>query len=252
LHLAPAEVLYAPNSVCTSVRTRDPDAALAIAANEGVAVDSKILMNANVERNGKHVGNVQRVMIDPATGRIDHVDILMTEGQQRTIAVPWSGVRLFQDNGGNMTMSLTSRAAGEAPPSASPITSAPSPTNDIAAGRRLKDRGYYSGPVDGAMGPKTAAALRAYQRDHGLSVTGRLDSQTASTLVNETSTAAVRPAQVDIRTAQRQLKKHEYYSGPVDGVLGPATENALRAYQRDRGLKATGRLDSPTVRSLTA
>ena len=84
-------------------------------------------MNAKVERNGKHVGNVQRVMVDPATGRIDHVDILMTEGQQRTIAVPWSGVKLFQDNGGNMTMSLTSRAAGEASPSASPITSAPSP-----------------------------------------------------------------------------------------------------------------------------
>ena len=62
--------------------------ALAIAANEGVAVDTKILMNANVERNGKHVGNDQRVMIDPATGRIDHVDILMTEGQQRTIACP--------------------------------------------------------------------------------------------------------------------------------------------------------------------
>jgi peptidoglycan hydrolase-like protein with peptidoglycan-binding domain len=35
-------------------------------------------------------------------------------------------------------------------------------------------------------------------------------------------------------------------------VIGPATEGALRAYQRDRGLKVTGRLDSPTVRSLTA
>ena len=79
------------------------------------------------------------------------------------------------------------------------------------------------------MGPKTAAALRAYQRDHGLSVTGRLDSQTASTLVNETSTAAVSPAQVDIRTAQRQLKKYEYYSGPsstVCSALPPRTRFA--------------------------
>ena len=57
---------------------------------------------------------------------------------------------------------------------------------------------------------------------------------------------------VDVRTAQRQLKERGYYAGPVDGVIGPATENALRAYQRDRGLKVTGRLDSPTVRSLTA
>lgn len=227
--------------------------ALAVAANEAVAIDTKVLMNAKVERNGKHVGNVQRVMVDPATGRINHVDILMTEGQQRTIAVPWSGVKLFQDNGGNMTVSLTSRAAGEASPSAGPITSAPSPAlmNDVAAAQqRLKDRGYYAGPVDGAMGPRTTAALRAYQRDHGLSVTGRLDSQTASALVSEPSMTAASAA--DIRTAQRQLKDRGYYAGPVDGVLGAATENALRAYQRDRGLTVTGRLDSPTVRSLTA
>ena len=229
--------------------------ALAVAANEAVAIDTKALMNAKVERNGKHVGNVQRVMVDPATGRIDHVDIVMTEGQQRTIAVPWSGVKLFQDNGGNMTVSLTSRAASEASPSASPPTSTSlTSTNDVAAAQqRLKDRGYYSGPVDGVMGPRTAAALRAYQRDHGLSATGRLDSQTASVLGNETSlTAAASAPTVDVRTAQRQLKGRGYYAGPIDGVLGPATENALRAYQRDRGLTVTGRLDSPTVRSLTA
>src|SRR5262245_39058215 len=224
---------------------------IAIAANDSVAVDSKILMNAKVERSGKHVGDVQRVMIDPATGRIDHVDIVMTEGQQRTIAVPWSGVKLFQDNAGNMTVSLTSRAAGEASPSASLATSVVSPTGDVAAAQpRLKERGYYAGPVDAAMGPRTAAALSAYQGDRGLRATGQLDSQTASAL-SETTTAATMPA-VDVRTAQRQLKERGYYAGPVDGVIGPATENALRAYQRDRGLKVTGRLDSPTVRSLTA
>jgi peptidoglycan hydrolase-like protein with peptidoglycan-binding domain len=57
---------------------------------------------------------------------------------------------------------------------------------------------------------------------------------------------------MDIRTAQRELKGRGYYSGPVDGVIGAATESALRAYQRDRGLKVTGRLDSPTVRGLTS
>src|SRR5262245_14646809 len=217
---------------------------IAIAANDSVAVDSKILMNAKVERSGKHVGDVQRVMIDPATGRIDHVDIVMSEGQQRTIAVPWNGVKLFQDNAGNMTVSLSSRAAGEASPSASPATAVPGPTGDIAAAQqRLKDRGYYTGPVDGVIGPRTAAALRAYQRDRGLRATGQLDSQTASAL-NETTNATTMTPAVDVRTAQRQLKERGYYTGPVDGVVGPATESALRAYQRDRGLKVTGRLDS--------
>ena len=139
--------------------------AIAVAANESVAVDTKVLMNAKVERNGKHVGDVQRVMIDPATGRIDHVDILMTEGQQRTVAVPWNGVKLFQDNAGNLTMSLTSRAASEASPSASPAASAPSPTGDIAAGPAAaqgswllhRSRRRRDGPEDGRRRPRLSA-----------------------------------------------------------------------------------------------
>ena len=228
--------------------------AVAMAANQAVAVDTKVLTNAKVERNGKHVGTVQRVMVDPTSGRILHLDIVMTEGQQRTIAVPWSGVKLFQDNSGNMAVALTSRAAGEASPSASPSTSAsaPKPAKDLVlAQQRLKQGGYYSGPVDGVIGPDTAAALRAYQRDQRLSVTGNLDSPTVRALNSETGSTAARTPAMDIRSAQRELKDRGYYSGPVDGVIGAATESALRAYQRDRGLKVTGRLDAPTVRSLT-
>jgi hypothetical protein len=63
---------------------------------QSIPADTKVLTNAKVERNGKHVGTVPRVMVDPTSGRITHVGILMTEGQQRPIAVPWSGVRLFR------------------------------------------------------------------------------------------------------------------------------------------------------------
>jgi hypothetical protein len=228
--------------------------ALASAAGDVVAVDSKVLANAKVERNGKQVGTVQRVMVNPTSGRIEHVDILMNEGQQRVIAVPWSGLRVFQDNSGNMTLSLTSRAASEASPSASPSTSASTPAASInvaSAQQRLKDDGYYSGAVDGVPGPNTVAALRAYQRDHRLSVTGRLDSPTVRSLLSETRTASAPTPPVDVRTAQRELRERGFYSGPIDGVLGTATEAALRAYQRDRGLTVTGRLDPPTIRSLS-
>ena len=53
-------------------------------------------------------------------------------------------------------------------------------------------------------------------------------------------------------SAQQRLKDRGYYQGPVDDVIGVGTEAALRAYQRDRGLRVTGRLDTPTVRSLTS
>ena len=119
--------------------------------------------------------------------------------------------------------------------------------NDIATAQlRLKDFGYYSGPVDGVLGPITVAALRAYQRDQRLTVTGRLDPPTARVLITDASPA---PA-ADVQRAQRQLKERGYYSGAIDGVMGPATQAALRAYQRDRGLSVTGRLDSQTVQTL--
>jgi len=46
----------------------------------------------------------------------------------------------------------------------------------------LKDQGYYEGDADGVMNPRTSAALRSYQREHNLQVTGDLDPQTATKL----------------------------------------------------------------------
>jgi hypothetical protein len=42
--------------------------------------------------------------------------------------------------------------------------------------RALKRRGYYYGAIDGDIGSGSRAAIRAYQRDHGLAITGRIDS----------------------------------------------------------------------------
>ncbi len=42
--------------------------------------------------------------------------------------------------------------------------------------------GYYPGPLDGAFGPMTRRAIRNYQFDYGLPVTGRLDYRHSSKL----------------------------------------------------------------------
>ncbi|MEX2220676.1 MAG: peptidoglycan-binding domain-containing protein [Candidatus Rokuibacteriota bacterium] len=46
----------------------------------------------------------------------------------------------------------------------------------------LMKRGYNTGPTDAAMGPRTAEALRSFQRRQGLHVTGRPDSATVAAL----------------------------------------------------------------------
>jgi peptidoglycan hydrolase-like protein with peptidoglycan-binding domain len=46
----------------------------------------------------------------------------------------------------------------------------------------LKDRGYFHGPADGRKGPRTRTALRNFQRDESLAVTGSLDQATLDRL----------------------------------------------------------------------
>ncbi len=64
-----------------------------------------------------------------------------------------------------------------------PIASADSPKEDAKTVQKsLKDKGLYSGPIDGRLGPRSRAAISEYQKSENLPVTGRLDSETAGKL----------------------------------------------------------------------
>ena len=49
---------------------------------------------------------------------------------------------------------------------------------------------------------------------------------------------------------QSQLQRDGYYDGPVDGVLGPMTREAIAAFQADHGLAVTSVIDQPTLATL--
>jgi hypothetical protein len=49
---------------------------------------------------------------------------------------------------------------------------------------------------------------------------------------------------------QRALAARGYYYGPIDGILGPATRNAIQRYQINRGLAVTAAIDEPTLATL--
>jgi len=46
----------------------------------------------------------------------------------------------------------------------------------------LARNGYYNGPVDGSIGPMSRRSIAAYQQDHGLAVTGNINSGLLSSL----------------------------------------------------------------------
>jgi peptidoglycan hydrolase-like protein with peptidoglycan-binding domain len=54
----------------------------------------------------------------------------------------------------------------------------------------LRAQGHDPGRIDGVMGPQTSAALKAYQKQHGLTTTGRLDDATLAKLGQSENAAA--------------------------------------------------------------
>jgi peptidoglycan hydrolase-like protein with peptidoglycan-binding domain len=57
------------------------------------------------------------------------------------------------------------------------------------AQQALTDKGFNPGPIDGKMGPKTKAAITAFQTKESLKVTGRLDKETKDKLMTASATS---------------------------------------------------------------
>ena len=102
--------------------------------------------------------------------------------------------------------------------------------------------------ADGIYGADTAAAVRWFQRKHGLSADGIVGPATYRSLRRaEPMPKFVRQLLVkrpplkgrDVTGVQRVLRRAGYRI-PIDGRFGPATETALMRFQRKHGLRADG------------
>jgi peptidoglycan hydrolase-like protein with peptidoglycan-binding domain len=62
--------------------------------------------------------------------------------------------------------------------------------------------------------------------------------------------AAARAAAAYVKALQQDLTTAGYYTGPVDGLYGPATVAAVKALQKDAGLPQTGVVDQATELAL--
>lgn len=123
----------------------------------------------------------------------------------------------------------------------------------------LNALGYDAGPEDGLMGNRTRQAIRAYQRDQNLPVTGEASQRLVGHLQSRIAAGASRDPSEDWRDedwrrapaptaeadqslvldTQGQLRRmgHDLR---LTGRLDPATREAIGAYQRDQGLMVTG------------
>ena len=123
--------------------------------------------------------------------------------------------------------------------------------------QRLQVHGFYDAEIDSMFGPRTEAAVIAFQQANGLQVTGLVERDTwkaletdpTPTLIVEVLTRGSRGSKV--RTLQTRLQAKGYDPGPVDGVYGGLTESAVVAYQQAKALDASGVVDAKTWTALS-
>lgn len=116
--------------------------------------------------------------------------------------------------------------------------------------RKLQLMGYLEDIADGVYGGNTEAAVRDFQNDHGLSLSGAVDRKTLDRLNTEYSshTGRFQLARGDtgqkVIRLQNKLLLHGYDPGTVDGIYGAGTEEAVRRLQEQESMESTGVADS--------
>lgn len=101
--------------------------------------------------------------------------------------------------------------------------------------------------IDGNFGPRTEAAVKDFQSGDGLTPDGVVGPQTWSKLPADPETPLLSPGATGtaVSALQKGLKAYAAQNpaadpGAIDGVFGPQTEAAVRAYQSDRGVSVDG------------
>ncbi|WP_044736047.1 peptidoglycan-binding protein [Geobacillus kaustophilus] len=149
------------------------------------------------------------------------------------------------------------------------LKSAPASNDALAVGsrgaavsdlqRRLKQLGYFRYPqITGYYGAVTADAVKQFQRANGLPETGRADQTTLERLEQATNqqvdvvlpslaTLKIGSCGSQVSQLQTNLKLLGYFTYPtITGYYGTITADAVRRFQKDNGLPATGSADEVT------
>lgn len=100
--------------------------------------------------------------------------------------------------------------------------------------KQLKDLGYYDGAIDGDIGDASERAIRNFQQENGIAVTGKITPETDAQLIRQCSELKNR-----ITAYQKALQRIGEYDGIIDGIHGPKSEQAFLNFFRKSGIENT-------------
>ena len=117
--------------------------------------------------------------------------------------------------------------------------------------------GLIAAPTD-LFSEEVAGAVRAFQQERGLRVTGEIDVGTHAAIEEARWKLGDRSLKVDsplmrgddVAALQSRLIDMGFNPGRVDGIFGPTTESAVKEFQKSVGVKIDGICGPGTVMSL--
>ena len=128
----------------------------------------------------------------------------------------------------------------------------------------LKALGYYYAEITGNVGSKTEAAIKEFQRDHGLTADGVAGPRTldaieaalggSSSSSSGSSSGGLRLGSTgtDVSNLQTDLTTLGYYYGDITGHFGSMTQAAVKKFQKSRGLTQDGIAGTTTLNAIAS
>ena len=154
---------------------------------------------------------------------------------------------------------VTPQANGATAPTTAPTTPTPPTTPAVsdgfeqrataaqkkAAEKALGAIGYHPGAADGRINGTTREAIKAFQKNRGLDVTGDLTRETYKAIrgVEKDKHRGVQTAGYvsdGVKKVESRLKRLGYDVGRVDGAYDQKTASAVRAFKTDQKMESRG------------
>ena len=129
----------------------------------------------------------------------------------------------------------------------------------------LKQLGYYYAEITGNFGEKTEAAVKKFQQAKGLTADGVAGTSTLNAIAAAITAAGGSTSSGtgisgmklgstgdDVRALQQNLTTLGYYYGDITGRYGSLTQQAVKKFQKAKGLTADGVAGASTVSAIAS
>lgn len=128
--------------------------------------------------------------------------------------------------------------------------------------KKLKKLDFYRDKADGKYDVITEYALKKFQAEHGIRITGIADQETINLVVEEEINLQLdlldslpekfdpRSDHESVRLIQEVLHYLGYYKGEIDGLYGPLSEEAVALADKKHKLNLSKKLDKEPIKQI--